>query len=520
VTGYAANGQPSGTQTVIPVSQGALAGTYTQTDTYAPNGQLTSYTDSAAGGLPAETLTTGYDNAGNPASLTGASPYADTLTYTNLGQPQQYTMGTTSEPAYLTDTYDPHTGSLTRQDTQTGTAQTQVDDLNYAYNNAGDITSEADAPAGVPADVQCFQYDYLNRLLQAWAKPATGCASTPSASAEGGPAPYWDTSAYNTIGNLTGTTSTTPAGAVTTTADTYPATTSSARPRTIPCQTITAPGSTTTASSYGYNADGALTSVTGTTQNRALTWNDTGQLSQDTVTPAGGTAQNTTYTYDAGGNLLLTADPGSTTLNLSDEELTLSGGTVTGTRYYSIGSHSVGTRTGSTSVSYLAGDQQGTDSVAISAATLAATRRYYDPYGNPRGTTPSSFPTGQKGFVGGTSDTTTGLTDLGAREYQPGTGSFISPDPILDSGDPQHLNAYAYAADNPATESDPTGALATCLGCGMDSLSIEPLPMFTGTAISASVMCQQVFRDSPFEPLPCAAAPAASSQSSVATGCI
>ena len=184
-------GSPSGTETIIPASQGALAGTYTQTYTYAPDGQQTSYTDSAAGGLPAETVTTGYDNAGNPNSLTGASPYVDTLSYTNLGQPQQYTMGTSSEPVYITDSYDPQTGNLTQQNTQTGTAQTQVDDLNYAYNNAGAITSEADTPAGGPANVQCFQYDYLGRLAQAWAQGTSGCAATPSASAEGGAAPYW-----------------------------------------------------------------------------------------------------------------------------------------------------------------------------------------------------------------------------------------------------------------------------------------------------------------------------------------
>jgi hypothetical protein len=57
------------------VSQGALAGTYSQTFTYAPNGLPTSYTDSAAGGLPAETVTTGYDSAGDPDALTGTSPY-------------------------------------------------------------------------------------------------------------------------------------------------------------------------------------------------------------------------------------------------------------------------------------------------------------------------------------------------------------------------------------------------------------------------------------------------------------
>ena len=60
---------------------------------------------------------------------------------------------------------------------------------------------------------------------------------------------------------------------------------------------------------------------------------------------------------------------------------------------------------------------------------------------------------GEKGFVGGTDDTATGLTDLGTREYQPGTGSFISPDPLLKPYDPLNLNAYAYAADSPSTYS-------------------------------------------------------------------
>jgi RHS repeat-associated protein len=98
----------------------------------------------------------------------------------------------------------------------------------------------------------------------------------------------------------------------------------------------------------------------------------------------------------------------------------------------------------------------------LRAGVLArvATRRYYDPYGNPAGTAPPGWP-GTKGFVGGTADPATGLTNLGAREYNPATGSFISPDQLITPGDPQNLNAYAYAADDPASDADPSGLRPT-----------------------------------------------------------
>jgi RHS repeat-associated protein len=368
-------------------------------------------------------------------------------------------MDTSTQPVYITDSYDAQTRRLTEQKTQTGTAQSTIDDLNYGYDHVGNVTSEADTPAASATDVQCFQYDYLGRLAQAWAQGATGCASTPSTSAEGGAAPYWNAYTYNTVGNLTGITSTTPTGAVTTTTDGYPAA-GAARPHAISTSQVTG-SSGSTNSSYVYDASGHLSSITATAQNEALTWNDAGQLTQTAITPSGGPAKNTNYLYDADGTLLLTADPGTTTLYLPDEELSLdtSTGTVTGTRYYAIGGTVVAARTGASSVAYLAGDQQGTDSAAIDSGTLSVNRRYYDPYGNPRGAAPSSFPVGEKGFVGGASDTATGLTNLGARQYQPGTGSFISPDPLLKPYDPQNLNAYAYSADNPSTYSDPSGAM-------------------------------------------------------------
>ena len=47
---------------------------------------------------------------------------------------------------------------------------------------------------------------------------------------------------------------------------------------------------------------------------------------------------------------------------------------------------------------------------------------------------------------------------MGARWYDPALGRFISPDPIVPQlGNPQTLNRYAYALNNPVKYNDPTG---------------------------------------------------------------
>ncbi|WP_322986859.1 RHS repeat-associated core domain-containing protein [Streptomyces sp. S584] len=84
------------------------------------------------------------------------------------------------------------------------------------------------------------------------------------------------------------------------------------------------------------------------------------------------------------------------------------------------------------------------------------TRRKQLPFGGQRGTTGSSSWPGDRGFVGGTSDPT-GYTHLGAREYDPTLGRFLSVDPLLIPDDPTQLNPYVYGNNNPATFADPTG---------------------------------------------------------------
>ncbi|WP_017975302.1 RHS repeat-associated core domain-containing protein [Actinopolyspora halophila] len=88
---------------------------------------------------------------------------------------------------------------------------------------------------------------------------------------------------------------------------------------------------------------------------------------------------------------------------------------------------------------------------------MRTTRRRFLPFGASRGEQ-TEFP-GEKGFVGGTIDASVGLTTLGARQYDPNTGRFISVDPVMDLTDPQQMHGYTYGNNNPATNADPSGKL-------------------------------------------------------------
>ena len=205
------------------------------------------------------------------------------------------------------------------------------------------------------------------------------------------------------------------------------------------------------AGSYTYDAAGnTLTKPTATAGTQTLTWDPEGRL--ETSTDATG---ETRYIYDADGNRLIRRDPDGKTLYLPGQEIRYDSGSATTstTRYYSFAGSTVASRT-ALGLSWLSSDHQGTAAVAVDAVTQQAQVRRQTPYGQPRGSQPA-WPN-DKGFVGGTVDNT-GLVHLGAREYDPAIGRFISVDPIMDLTDPQQWNAYAYANNNPVTFSDPTG---------------------------------------------------------------
>ncbi|TXR99942.1 RHS repeat-associated core domain-containing protein [Streptomyces sp. col6] len=118
--------------------------------------------------------------------------------------------------------------------------------------------------------------------------------------------------------------------------------------------------------------------------------------------------------------------------------------------------------TAGTKLSFLAADHHGTSSLAIDATTQAVTKRYTTPFGAQRGTKPTTWPD-DKAFLGKPTDQTTGLTHIGAREYDLAIGQFLSIDPLLELSRHQTLNGYSYAGQAPTTNSDPTG---TCVDPG------------------------------------------------------
>ena len=449
----------------IPGTETGLGGSYTVENYYKVDGSLDATGYPAAGDLPAETVHYQYDaTTGRPNSSTSSYngrsiSYAARTTYDALGRISELMLypgllDDIGKRVYQTFGYELETGRLvnTRTDRES-VAPFTVTNTSYSYDNAGNITRMADAATG---DNQCYQYDYLRRLTQAWTPGTDNCATAPTTAGLGGPAPYWQSWTYDVTGSrLTQVDhATSAAGADTSTGYTYPAA-GSTRPHTLTSTTATT-GSSSVTRGYTYDNDGnTLTRPTASGATQTLTWDPEGHLATSTDSTGA-----TSYLYDADGNRLISRDPTGATLFLPGQEVrrTTATGATTCTRYYSFSGSTIASRTAA-GVSWLSSDHQQTGTVAIDRDSQSSTIRRQNPFGVSRGTTAAAWPN-KRGFVGGTLDST-GLTHLGAREYDPGIGRFISVDPVQDLSDPQQWNGYSYASGNPVTNSDPSGLCVT-----------------------------------------------------------
>lgn len=447
----AASGRPTLTRYTIPGSEKGLAGTYEFAATYKVDGEVATASLPAAGGLPKEDLTIGYDGLGAPATLKGANTYVTGTSYTQFGEVGEMTLSTGGNGVKLGYEYEYGTHRLARAVVKRDIAPQVVADVAYTYDQAGNVKAIADRAAGAE-ETQCFRYDYLRRATEAWTPGSGDCGAAPTAAGLGGPAPYWHSWTFDKTGNRTSEARTSPNGAKTTSTYTYPAPGQS-KPHAVSKVTTTGPDGSQQVEDFGYDAAGNMLTRKKGSNEQSITWDPEGNV--DSITKNGVT---TSFLYDAGGNRLIRRDASGTTLYLGETEVHLStAGVLTGTRYYTFNGRTVAVRTSADNkLHWLALDHHGTPEIAIDASSQETKRRRYTPYGENRGATPASWP-GQKSFVGGTADPDTGLVHLGAREYDPSLGRFISVDPIVDIADPQQLNSYAYANNNPLTYADPDG---------------------------------------------------------------
>ncbi|MFF4654445.1 polymorphic toxin-type HINT domain-containing protein [Streptomyces sp. NPDC001381] len=428
---------------------------------YNLDGTVKQTKEPAAGGLPAESIDYGYDTVGNVTSLGGATGYLLDVDYTALAQPRLLTLGpggSGNKSFYIANDFEEGTGRLTRSFVTDQTHGFMLQDLNYSYDQAGNVTSISDPTTqggASSADTQCFRYDGHQRLLEAWTPASQKCSDAPSTSALSGPAPYWTSYSYNDAGQRTSETVHSSTGNTKTTYC-YTSTTQ----KHILTGTTTKTDCSAPERAYEYDASGNSWHRPGKTaaQAQTLDWSAEGQLSKLTENDA-----VTDYVYSADGTLLIrNTQNGERVLYAGSTELHLrANGTAWAQRYYAAGGVTVAVRTnqsGTNKLSYLTGDTHNTSSLAMNQdAGQTYTKRYTSPFGADRGTPLYGPWPDDKGFLGKTRDATTGLTHIGAREYDPAIGQFISVDPVLDPSQPQSLNGYAYAGNNPVTFSDPSG---------------------------------------------------------------
>ncbi|MBB4968900.1 RHS repeat-associated core domain-containing protein [Saccharothrix violaceirubra] len=482
VTAYDGSGRPTGQKVTIPTAEGSLAGSYETTTGYGHDGSVVSVALPAAGNLAAETLQYTYLTTGEQESLGGTTDYVPEVTYNEYSQVSQIMLNAGVSQGskwvqlnrgYEADTRRLSDSTVVRHVTGNGVASRSK----YFYDPAGNITSVVEAPTnfttdasgtitslpnGLPSsvDYQCFKYDHVQQLKEAWAGTSK-CAANPSLQVVGGPAGYWQSFTYDAAGNRATDTEHTAAGD---TVSTYALPQSGGHL----LQSVTSNGpSGQQLQTFEYDQTGNTKKRMANGVTHDLVWDAEGKLTSDTAS-----GQTTSFVYDAEGSRLLRKVPGEVTLYLAGQEIKLTTSTnqKSGTRWYSIAGTTVAART-SSSLTWLAGDHQGTNQVSLNSANLAVTQRRQTPFGESRGTAPASWPD-DKGFVGGTNDTTTGLVHLGAREYDAGIGRFISADPIMDLTDPQQINGYAYGNSSPITFSDPTGLKR----CGVDGDGCGSVP--------------------------------------------
>ncbi len=196
ISGYTSDYQPTVSSTALPkdlADKYGLAYRYTYTQTYTDTGLPHSTRLPQVGSLPAEEVITRYNEEGLAESVSGHDWYGSQTLYSPYGQVLRSTLGGSPYRVWSTASYDEASGELTgmqtwREEAGTGSAASaavtgnKVSDTSYAYDAAGNVTSIKQGAAGI-RERQCFRYDPVGRLDEAWTSADQGVCKAGGASA-------------------------------------------------------------------------------------------------------------------------------------------------------------------------------------------------------------------------------------------------------------------------------------------------------------------------------------------------
>ena len=318
------------------------------------------------------------------------------------------------------------TFSLSSGDPQSLVFVSNLQNLGYTYDAVGNITQIVDRSGTLSAATTTYEYDDLYRLVNASTTLATS-------------SPYTQSYTYDALGNIL------------TRSDqgtyTY-AETGYANPH-----AVTSIGGST----YTYDNNGNPTSVTGGTSH---SWDYQNRLTQSVVGGA-----TTTYAYDNGGQRV-SKSTGAITTKYPFSTYEVAGTTTT--KHIYAGGTLVATvkGTGTNSVTYHnhLDHLDSTSAVTDNDGYLNQVTSYR-PFGDTRVDQQYGSINQDTQYVGTKHDASTDLNYMSARYADTGRGQFVSQDPVFWKlpkellSDPQQLNSYSYARNNPIVLKDPSGLL-------------------------------------------------------------
>ncbi|OGG44149.1 hypothetical protein A2841_00385 [Candidatus Kaiserbacteria bacterium RIFCSPHIGHO2_01_FULL_48_10] len=297
-----------------------------------------------------------------------------------------------------------------------------IQNMRFTYDAVGNITQVSETSGSGLGRVVVYGYDDLYRLTSA---STTAASSTP----------FTQTYTYSKLGNITNKSD---VGVYT-----Y-AETGYANPH--------AP-TTINGVTHAYDNNGNLTAVVGSKTNQ---WDYRNRL----VSAYASSSASTFFTYDHTIQRT-TKGTGTATTTYPNRYYTVTSATTTKSIF--AGDELLATITGTggnASTTYNHNDWLGgTSAVTNSAGTVVQALDYY-PYGSERISSGSNST--DRHYIGERFDSETSMNYLNSRYLQNSRGQFISEDPVFweqkqNLTNPQSLNSYSYANDNPILNKDPSG---------------------------------------------------------------